>query len=128
MRTKSPLVMLEQVVMLLVFALAAALCLRAFVQADSMSKTNAARDEAMVQVQQAAEVVKHCRGDLEQAADILEGHWDGETLTIPAADFTVTAVPVPTDDDLPGMAEISAADPKGTLLFRVSVAWQREDG
>ena len=78
MRTKAPLVMLEQVVMLLVFALAAALCLRAFVQADSMSKTNAARDEAMVQVQQAAEVVKHCRGDLEQAEDILEGHWDGE--------------------------------------------------
>lgn len=32
MRSKAPLVMMEQMVMLLVFALAAALCLQAFVR------------------------------------------------------------------------------------------------
>ena len=38
MRSKAPLVMMEQMVMLLVFALAAALCLQAFVRSDAQSK------------------------------------------------------------------------------------------
>ena len=37
-RSKAPLAMMEQMVMLLVFALAAALCLQAFVKSDGMSK------------------------------------------------------------------------------------------
>ena len=37
MRSKAPLILMEQMVMLLVFALAAALCLQAFVKSDSLS-------------------------------------------------------------------------------------------
>ena len=47
MRSKAPLVMMEQMVMLLVFALAAALCLQAFVQSDLLSKDIASRDRAI---------------------------------------------------------------------------------
>lgn len=128
MRTKAPLVMLEQVVMLLVFALAAALCLRAFVQADTMSRTNSARDEGMLQVQQVAETVKSCGGDLEQAAQLLQGSYKENVLTVSFAENTVTAMPVPSGDKLLGMAEVTAADPGGEVLFRVTVAWQRRDG
>ena len=71
MKSKSPLVMLEQLIMLLVFALAAAMCLQAFALADSQSKTTIARDAAIIEVQQAAEVIKYCGGDMERAAAIL---------------------------------------------------------
>ena len=37
MRSKAPLVLIEQMVMLLVFALASALCLQAFVKSDAIS-------------------------------------------------------------------------------------------
>ncbi|MCI9425675.1 MAG: hypothetical protein HFF30_08945, partial [Flavonifractor sp.] len=51
MRSKAPLVMMEQMVMLLVFALAAALCLQAFVRSDAQSKHSEARDRAVLQAQ-----------------------------------------------------------------------------
>lgn len=57
--------------MLAVFALAAALCLQAFVKSDRMSKDSEARDRAMTLCQSAAEAVRHSGGDLEQAASAL---------------------------------------------------------
>ena len=48
MKSKAPLMLMEQMVMLLVFALAAALCLQAFVKADEISKQAEARDRAVL--------------------------------------------------------------------------------
>ena len=47
MRSKAPLAMMEQMVMLLVFALAAALCLQAFVKSDQLSQQGEVRDRAV---------------------------------------------------------------------------------
>ncbi len=47
MKSKAPLVMMEQMVMILVFALAAALCLQAFVLSNSLSEQGQARDQAL---------------------------------------------------------------------------------
>lgn len=47
MRSKAPLALMEQMVMVLVFALAAALCLQAFALADRISRQNAERDQAL---------------------------------------------------------------------------------
>ena len=58
MRSKSPLALMEQVVMVLVFALAAALCLRVFVFSDQASERNEAVDRAVLEVQNAAETLK----------------------------------------------------------------------
>ena len=63
MRSKAPLALMEQMVMVLVFALAAALCLQAFALADRISRQNAERDQALVAAQNAAEQVKQVRGD-----------------------------------------------------------------
>ena len=71
MRNKAPLAMLEQLVMLLVFALAAALCLQAFALADRLSDRTERFDRAVLEAQRAAETVKHCRGDLQQAQALL---------------------------------------------------------
>ena len=63
MRSKAPLVLMEQLVMVLVFALAAALCVQVFVLSDQTSRNYAARDRAAVAAQNAAEQLKGCGGD-----------------------------------------------------------------
>ena len=69
--SKPPLILMEQMVMVLVFALAAALCLQAFVKSDSISKKSEQRDRALLCAQNAMEVVRDCRGDMYAAAEIL---------------------------------------------------------
>lgn len=71
MKSKAPLLMMEQMVMLLVFALAAALCLQAFVKSDELSQRSQRRDEAVTAAQSAAEIVRHCQGDLARTAALL---------------------------------------------------------
>lgn len=71
MRSKAPLVMMEQMVMILVFALAAALCLQAIVKSDQMSRRAESRDRAVTLCQTAAETIRFTRGDFIQAAERL---------------------------------------------------------
>ena len=68
MRNKTSLLLMEQLVMVLVFALAAALCLSAFVKADGLSCETVRRDAAVLLAQNAAEVLKATSGDSELAA------------------------------------------------------------
>ena len=58
MRSKASLFLMEQLVMVLVFALAAALCLQVFVRAEEISLETARRDEAVFLAQNAAEMLK----------------------------------------------------------------------
>ncbi|MCI8423582.1 MAG: hypothetical protein HFF50_08640 [Lawsonibacter sp.] len=71
MKSKAPLSLMEQMVMLAVFALAAALCLQAFVKSDAISRRSQARDRAVVLSQTAAEVLQHYSGDLDETARYL---------------------------------------------------------
>ena len=58
MRSKAPLTLMEQVLMILVFALAAALCVQVFVFSGQSSRRNEARDRAVLEAQNAAETLK----------------------------------------------------------------------
>ena len=58
MRSKASLFLMEQLVMLLVFALAAALCLGVFVRADRISEETHQRDQAVILACNAAELLK----------------------------------------------------------------------
>lgn len=78
MRSKASLFLIEQLVMLLVFALAAALCLNVFARANEISLQTASRDEAVTIAQNAAELLKHS-GDPALAQMAAE---DGFTLEI----------------------------------------------
>jgi len=82
MRSKAPLGAIEQVIMLLVFALAAAVCLRGFAWADSTSKHNRNCDLAIAEAQSAAAVLQHSGGDLAAAAEIMGGRVDGQRWTV----------------------------------------------
>ena len=58
MRNKSTLVLIEHMVMLLVFALAAAVCLRMFALSGKLSRSYEATDRAVLAAQNAAEQIK----------------------------------------------------------------------
>lgn len=126
MKSKAPLALIEMLVMILVFALAAALCLNIFVLADRRSETNAARDRAVLAAQTAAETVKSCGGDMERAARLLNARWADGTLSIPTNDmFTLSVTPVKSETSLLGTALVEARLCDGdTCLIQLTVAWQ----
>lgn len=74
MRSKTSLILMELLVMVLVFALCAALCLQIFVRAEEISLETARRDEALVLAQNAAELLRS--GDAaEDVAHALSGDY-----------------------------------------------------
>lgn len=137
MRSKAPLALIEQAVMLAVFALACVLCLRAFVWADLRSEGSAARDEGLLVVQNAAELIKSCRGDFFAAAERYGGRWDGETWTVRYDEhWTATeenAVFVlrawPEESGVPYLGRGTAALYRDTVcLAQLEVCWQEVSG
>ena len=86
MKSKIPLPLMEQLIMVLVFALTSALCLQGFALANRLSGQQESQAYAVIAAQNAAEVLKHVSGDFEQAAGQLGGHWDGGVWSISYAD------------------------------------------
>ncbi len=133
MKSKAPLTLMEQIVMLLVFALAAALCLQMFVLTGQMSRRLEKQDRAVTLVQNAAETVKICGGDAEEYAKRLGGEGQDGMVVIgydadwnPAsADDAIYRITVEqTSADLLGTAEIVAAEAEGDEIFSVTASWQ----
>lgn len=146
MKSKAPLTMIEQMVMLLVFALAAALCLQAFVKSDDMSRHSEARDRASVLCQNAAEAIRHNGGDLaaalEQVAGAAPSQRDGFGFFIPydedwnvladdgrpqSSSYTLKAAELDSGTEGLGKASVEAFVWKnGAMesLFSIEVAWQ----
>lgn len=125
MRSKTPLVLMEQLVMVLVFALAAALCLRCFVGADRLSERYALRDDGVLAAQTAAETVKSCGGDYEKAAQLLGGRWSEGRITVDGDGMTLFVTPADSGSALLGSAAIEVyAQDDDRLLFDLTVMWQ----
>lgn len=146
MKSKAPLLLMEQMVMLLVFALAAALCLQAFVKSDSQSRQSEKRDRAAVLCQNAAETIRAADGNFNKAAEQL-GLEFGQGSTMYCY-YDENWEPVPGPDgggsdtewvyrlsvqgqypDTPGLGKASISvneerDGEGTPLFEIEVAWQ----
>lgn len=130
MRSKTPLALMEQLVMVLVFALAAALCLRCFVLSNQLSERNALRDEAVLAAQSAAETVKSCGGDYERTAELLNGVWnDGIVAVHTVEEYSLFITPEESGDPLLGNARIEVFSNKDDrMLFELTVAWQEVGG
>ena len=120
--------------MLLIFALAAALCLQAFSWAHRCSVEEGHKDQAILQLQNAAEVLKQYRGDLDAAAQHFGGAADAARWTVAfdeswaqtedAPAFTLTVVPHPCETDHLGEALLQIAGQDGTQLAALRVRWQ----
>ena len=139
MKSKAPLALMEQMVMLLVFALAAALCLQAFVKSDEISETSAARDRAAVLCQSVAEVIRSGRGGpahaLSSAAERLNCRYDQGLLWMDYDEdwnddsesvYRLTAQAIPSG--VPGLCTVRVAvERDGEQLFELNAAWQVEE-
>jgi Tfp pilus assembly protein PilV len=139
MRSKAPLALMEQLVMVLVFALAAALCVQVFVLSGLSSRRSEARDRATLAAQNAAELLKAGDGDeaahLSYAAQQLGGRYEQGVLWV---DYSEDWEPVAQDGayrltaqgtacDVPGLATADVLVADGDdVLFQLSVAWQTE--
>ena len=134
MKGKSALALMEQAIMLLILAVAAALCLQAFVWADANSKKSGNCDRAMVQLQSAAEILKAYRGDMDAAAGVFGGQtdengwtvcWDEnwERTDMPGV-YRLDAVPVSGTTDYLGCADLELRQEDGTVLGSLQVCWQ----
>jgi hypothetical protein len=136
MRSKAPLALLEQLVMVLVFALAAALCVQVFVLSDRTSRHNEARDRAVVEVQNVAETLKACHGDYTELTALRGGEWNGalwgcsydsDWAPLTAGDGAYHLLATPADSGgqrLLGGAQVAAYTADGDLLYELSIAWQ----
>lgn len=126
--------MIEQLIMLLVFAVAAALCLRAFFWSGSHSRQSQARDQAVMAAQTAAERLKAVRGDLCSALTPLGGHqeedeWaiyydaDWQPVSHPAAYYLTVASQTSVQPGL-GSALVQVWDGSGAPLVSLPISWQ----
>ncbi len=116
MKNKASLVLMELLVMVLVFALAAAACLRCFVWAFQTSQEIGQRDRAVVLAQNTAEALKARNGDIPAAQALLEVP---EELTLQIIKLS---------PEIPGLgeAEILIENDRGELLFSLCAAWQED--
>ena len=135
MRSKAPLALMEQLVMILVFALAAALCLQIFVFADRLSARNEETDNAVLVCQNAAETLKAAG----RSGDALPQG----TLTVyydvnwqPTRDPQVCSYLLRTEmipSPVPGLCQAALRVERAgettsqTPLFELTVAWQEVD-
>lgn len=127
MKNKSSLVLLEQLVMILVFSLAAALCLRIFAWSDRTSREMELRDRAVVLCQNAAETIKAERS-LEVGAEHL-GAVAEDAAWIVSCDEEIRLKLKEKKTGIPGLgtAEIRAVAVKTEeILFSITIGWQEE--
>ncbi len=122
MKTKATLSLLEQCVMLLVFALAAALCLKGFLWAGQTARDNADRDGAVLCAQNAAEAFKH--GDMAACCTLFFDD-DWMPAEAPAA-FALTVTP---EQSAPGLEQVTVTvtGRGGDVLITLPVARQEVD-
>ena len=130
MKNKTSLALMEQAIMILVFALAAALCLQAFVWADTTSARNTDRAQALTQVQTAAELLKHYAGDQDAVSQALVGsaqavYYDEQWNPVPG-DGARKLVITPLNGQPPflGSADVAITDSSGQILAQLQICWQ----
>ncbi len=119
MRNKSPLALMEQILMVLVFALSAALCLQGFTLANRISARLENRNQAVALAQNAAELVKYYDGDFTQAERQLNGTWDENILHL-------EITPAVSASPFLGAAQIKVLHEE-EIVFEIIVAWQKEE-
>lgn len=139
MKSHAPLALMEQLVMVLVFALAAALCVQTFALSSHISRTGAARDRAVIEAQNAAELCKAEGFDAARLESQLSGrteqgvvytYYDENWETIgylAEYAYCLQVQNVPAQPGL-GKAEVRVSAVDGEVLSELSVAWQEVDG
>ncbi|MBQ7936893.1 MAG: hypothetical protein IJ283_00115 [Oscillospiraceae bacterium] len=135
MKSKAPLTLMEQIIMLLVFALSAAICLQVFAHAGEISDEIEKRGNAVTAVQNIAESLKINGGDLEKHAAFYGGTCEEDSWKMffdsewkpceeENSEYYVEILKTENENPLLGTAEISARSNDGEVVFTLNTAWQ----
>ena len=122
-RSKSPLALMEQVIMVLVFALAAAICVEAFVKARTMSIQSRTRDRAVEICESAAEEYKATHLATTPKEVCYDGLW-----RVTEENYTYKMKFVTDKEDEYGISgKLIMMDEKNHAnICQLKVAWQKE--
>ncbi len=118
MKNKAFLPILEQLLMIFIFFVACAICLRVFSLANQMSKDRDSLDRAVVAAQNAAELIKSNGGDFAACAQALSGTSDGDTLTV---FYDAKGSPVDNESKASLKLVITKTDPPNSLTERARI-------
>lgn len=81
-RSRTPLFLMEIVIMLLVFSVSAGICLKVFAGAKKISQESQMLDLAVLEAQKAAEYWQATKGDVEATATYLQGEWNQDGIVV----------------------------------------------
>ena len=123
MNRRRTLTLIEITVMLLVFVLAATLCMVSFLQIENCVRENVCRDRALTEMQNAGEELRHCGGDFAAAADRHGGIWDGQRWVLDFGAYQIYVKPQHTGIPALGGARLEAIYGE-EILFTMDLRWQ----
>lgn len=136
MKSKAPLAMMEQIIMVLVFAIASAVCLQIFVLSEKLSEQTELENLAVLHVQNAAEQLKALGPEqflLTWEAKPVKDGWqiflDADWQKTEQTELTAYYLELcPQEETLENFWNINVRITKkdGTELFCLPVAGQRE--
>lgn len=125
-RSKAPLALMEQIIMILVFALTAAVCLQAFVYSNNLSEEGDKENLAASHAQEVVETCKMYSGDLDQVQLKLSGERTENGIRVFYEEDHMTVVlEITEQSDWLARAKVSVQDEKDKEIFSVDTAWQR---
>ena len=129
MKNRTSLAVMELLVMVLVFALAGALCLRTFVWAEQSARERARRDGALLLAQNVAQGLKSGAAERPGALDRAEtAFYDAAWEPCdPPGTYRLEVCRQPTAYDTLGSAQIRVYGAGETPLAQLDVNWQEVD-
>ena len=137
MKNRTMLSLMDMLSMVLVFAVSAAICLRAFSKADVLSRTEEERSAACRAAASLTEVLKAEKGDLAKVSSVYGGRLDGAgTLAVMLdASYEMTegeggrrmeARLLDNGNPYLGTAEVTVFSADGQIVLTMSAAWQTD--
>lgn len=131
-KNKVPLLLMEQLIMVLVFALSATFCIQAFVLSNQISKESQAKDKAVNFAQNVAEVLIENKGDMEKLEEVYGGNAEENVWKLTLDEnwneseneaFTILVNKKDKNEYL-GEAKVIVTNQKESTLFEQNIAWQ----
>ena len=127
MKSRSVLTQIEFTIMILIFAVSAAVCLKIFTYADTYSERNAEKNNAQIILQSSAELIKSESGNFALCAEISGGEADESSWVIIYDDGSfMKAVRVASENPLLGKAKLQFCKNNETISA-LEIAWQEEN-
>ena len=126
-KSRAPLALMEQLIMLFIFTMAAVTCMQAFIYSSNLSKNDEIKYKAMNHAREVVEYCKEYRGDLEEVAKELGGSATNNGLIVKYAKDEMLVTLLITQKDkylVQGEVRVLSND---NLIYKLEVAYQNEN-